>query len=66
MLSLQKLNATRDQSISSSILVFVPAVGRTDFDLRKGFLHIIDVREQFRTGEVASVKGLGANGDSID
>ena len=63
---LQKLYATCDQSICSTVLVLIPAVGSANFDIRESFLHVVDAREQFWTGKVASVEGLGANSDGID
>lgn len=63
---LQKLNTTRDQGIRSTVLVFIPAVGSADFDIRQSFLQVVDTREQFWTGKVPSVESLGANGNGID
>lgn len=59
----QILDATRDQGISSTVGVLVPAVCSADLDFGEYLLDLLDLFEQFWAGEVAAVQRLRANGD---
>lgn len=62
----EKLDTTFDQRVGCTVGEFVPAVGSADLDGWEHLLDAVDLVEQLLTGKVATVQGLGADGDGVD
>lgn len=64
--NIQEVNTTRNESISSTVSILVPAVCGTDIDLGEHLLNLVDLFQKLRAGEVTAIEGFGANSDSTN
>lgn len=64
--SLQELNTTLDERISSTVRIFIPAICRPDFHCGEHFLDRLYARKELLSSQACAVEGFRSNSDSIN